>query len=124
MFLQPVRKRTRATVTDQIGDQFIGFTAKLRTVVVDSELNAQHFTRQRRNVMDDNALLRISDDRNGNFRLFDILVGHSPKGLCSNLCQFRQRLIAVDNRFHQIGGVILAVKIAQRLLHRITRFVA
>ncbi|CSF64296.1 Uncharacterised protein [Shigella sonnei] len=74
--------------------------------------------------MNDNALLRVGDYRHGDFRFFALFVRHATKGVRRHFCQLRQRFIAVNNRLHQIGGIVLLVEIFQRLLHRITRFIA
>ena len=120
LFLQPVRKRSRATVTDKIGDQLIRFATKLRGVVINAKFNAQHLARHRRNVVNNDAFLRIGNYRNINSWTFNVFIRHPAKGINRNFRQFRQRAITVNHRFHQIGRIVFFVKREQRFVHRTT----
>ena len=74
--------------------------------------------------MNNNAFLRVRDNRHVNLRQIDIFIWHPAVGLRGHVCQRRQRFIAVDNRFHQIGGIVFFTKRMQRIEHRATRLVA
>ena len=122
--MQPVRERARAAVADKIGDQLIGFAAEAIAVVVDAKLDAQHFTRHRRHIVNNDAFLRIRDHRDGNIRPADLTIRHAAKGVRSHARQRRQRLVAVDHRFHQIGGVPAIAEGVQRIKHRAAGLIA
>ena len=74
--------------------------------------------------MDHDAFLRVRDHRNGYLRQVDIFIRHPAKGFGRHGCQLRQRFIAVDDRFHQVGGVVFIAKRVQGIQHRAVRFVA
>ncbi|MNZ37584.1 hypothetical protein D3C78_550350 [compost metagenome] len=122
--MQPVGERTRTAVTDKIGDQFIRFTAKLRSIVINTEFDTQHLTRQRGDVMDNDPFLLIGNNRNSYLRTFNIFVRNTTIGLRSNACQLRQRFVAVYHGFHQISGIIRIAERVQCIKHRAPRFIA
>ena len=74
--------------------------------------------------MDNDPFLRVRDHRNVYLRQVDIFIRYPAKRLCRHACQLRQRFVAVDDRFHQIGGVIFIAKGMQGIQHRAVRFIA
>ena len=124
LLLQPIRERTGAAITDHIGHQLVGFAAELVAIVINAELHAQDFTRHRRDIVNDDALLRIGHHRDGYFRFVDIVVRHATVGGRRDTCQLRQRLVAVDHRLHQVGGIPAIAKGVQGIKHRLAGLVA
>ena len=74
--------------------------------------------------MNDDALLRIGHHRDGNLRFADIVVRHATVGGRRDARQLRQRLVAVDHRFHQVGGIPAIAKGVQGVKHRFAGLVA
>ena len=124
LFLQPVRERSGTAVADNIGDQLIRFATELRGVVIDTKFHTQYLTWHCRNVVNNDALLRIGDDRNIDGRTFNVFIRHPTKGLNRNFRQLRQRAITVNHRFHQIGRIVFFVKREQRFVNRAAWFIA
>ena len=124
LLLQPVGERPRTAVADQVSDQLIGFAAEAIAVVVDAKLDAQHFTRHRRHIVNNDAFLRIGYHRHAYFRPADLTIRHAAKGVSGHARQLPQRLVAVDHRLHQIGGVPAIAEGMQRIKYRAAGLIA
>ncbi|SVK47054.1 Uncharacterised protein [Acinetobacter baumannii] len=123
LLLQPVGQGIFTAVADQVTDVGIGFAAKRGAVVIDAELNPQLLARLRRHIVNDDALLLRRDGRYGDRRYAGVVIRHAAKGFCGNVSQLQQRLIAVQNAHHQVGGVIAFIETGQLVVQLAARLV-
>ena len=123
LLLQPVRQRVLAAVADQVADVGIGFAAKRGAVVIDAELDLQLLARLRRHIVNDDALLFRRHGRHGDRRHAGVVIRHAAKGFRRNISQLRQRLIAVQNAHHQVGGVVAFIEAGQLIVQLAVRLV-